>query len=90
LSINPASNNIGHQGGLVTGVLIGFTLSEQYDYRALSAGRTPDRYTRREWNDRSAFRNFVCARCGLVFLIIWFLTLILVFYFVTDVNVEQG
>ena len=54
-------------------VLIGFTLSEQYDYRALSAGRTPDRYTRREWNDRSAFRNFVCARCGLVFLIIWFL-----------------
>lgn len=28
LSINPESQNIGHQGGLVTGVLIGFTISE--------------------------------------------------------------
>lgn len=88
-SINPESQNIGHQGGLITGALIGFTLSEQYDYNALEAGRSPDRYFVREWKERSGFRNFICARCGLVFLIIWFVTLILIFYLYTDVDVEQ-
>ena len=90
ISLNWESRNIGHQGGLITGFLIGFTLTEQYDYEALSEGRTPDRYTRVEWEDRSKFRNFVCARCGLVFLIIWFVTLITLFYTWTDVEVEQG
>jgi hypothetical protein len=88
LSLNWESNNIGHQGGLITGFLIGLTLTEQYDYNALSAGRTPDRYTRQEWEDRSKFRNFVCARCGLIFLILWFVALIVLFYTYTDVDVE--
>jgi len=82
------SSNIGHQGGFITGVFVGFTITEQYDYNALEAGRTPDRYLEEEWKDRSKFRNVVCNRCGLVFLIAWFILLLTLFYVWTDVDVE--
>jgi len=92
ISLNWESNNIGHQGGLVTGFLIGLTLTEQYDYNALNAEpvRSPDRYTEREWKDRSCFRNFICARCGLIFLILWIIFLFLMFFLYTNVDVEQN
>ena len=89
LSYNWESQNIGHQGGLITGVLAGFTISEQLDYNALSAGRTPDRYPEEDWKSRGKFRNFMCNRCGLVFLLIWFIILITLFYTWTDVDIEQ-
>ena len=84
------SANIGHQGGLITGIFVGLTLSEQYDYNALSADpeRIPDRYTEEEWKDRSKCRNCFCARLGLVLLISWFTFLFCLFYLYTDVEVE--
>ena len=92
LSLNWESKNIGHQGGFITGILIGFTLSEQYDYNAVSTDppRTPDRYTDEEWKGPCCFkfRYYLCARCGLIFLIIWFVLLICLFYLYTDVDVE--
>ena len=39
------SSNIGHQGGFITGILIGLTFTEQYDYNAIKANRVPDRFT---------------------------------------------
>lgn len=69
---------------------MGLAITEQYDYNALSENRYPDRYTTEEWKDRSCFRNFACARCGLVLLLIWFIILITLFYTWTDVEVEQG
>lgn len=77
---------------MVTGFLIGLAITEQFDYNALSAEtpRTPDRYTRTEWEERSCFRNFVCARCGLIFTILWFIFLFLMFFLYTNVDVEQN
>lgn len=75
---------------MITGFFIGLTISEQYDYNALSEDRTPDRYTTEEWKNRSKFRNFVCARCGLIFLVLWFIFLITLFYCWTDVDIEQN
>jgi len=41
------SENLGHQGGYITGILVGLAISEQYDYNASSADppRAPDRFT---------------------------------------------
>mgnify|MGYP002633512626 CR=1 FL=1 len=90
LSVNWESHNIGHQGGLITGILCGLTITEQYDYNATSAGRSPDRYTEEDWKDRSCFRNVLCNRCGLIFLILWFILLFVLFYTWTDVDIEQN
>lgn len=89
LSYNWESQNIGHQGGFITGVLMGLAITEQYDYNALSENRSPDRYTDEEWKDRSWCRNCFCARCGLVLLLVWFIILITLFYAWTDVDIEQ-
>ena len=36
-------DNYGHYGGLVTGILMGFTFSENYDLEARRSKRIPDR-----------------------------------------------
>jgi len=86
------SDNLGHQGGYITGILVGFTFTEQYDYNATSAdpARTPDRFTDEDFKNQSCCRRYACARCGLVFLILWFILLITLFFAWTDVNVEQS
>lgn len=85
LNLGPHSDshvdNWGHLGGLITGILVGFTLTEFYDLQARNKERVPDRYTRREYEDKSACCNFFRYFC-LVLLILWFLALFIVFYLI--------
>lgn len=85
-------DNWGHLGGLITGIFVGFALTEKFDYDARDAGRTPDRFTDEDYKEQSSCRkSFVCNWCGCTLLVLWFLTLLIVFYAFTDTeNLEQG
>lgn len=76
---DPHVDGLGHLGGMITGGIVGFAISEQYDADAIEAERTPDRFTDEEYKARSGCCAF-CSRCGLVTLIVWFLTLFIWFY----------
>ena len=76
---DPHVDGLGHLGGMITGGIVGFAISEQYDADAIAAERTPDRFTDEEYKARSGCCSF-CSRCGLVTLIVWFLTLFIWFY----------
>jgi len=85
LNIGPHSDshvdNWGHLGGLITGTLVGFSMTEFYDLEARNKERTPDRYTRAEYEKKSAccvvFRYFC-----FVLTILWFIALFVVFYLI--------
>ena len=54
LQLDPHIDNMGHLGGFITGALVGFAISEQYDAQARAGNRAPDRYTEEEYNNKSA------------------------------------
>ena len=94
LNIGPGSDshidNFGHLGGFITGILIGLSLTENYDDNARDAGRTPDRFTEREYKEKSTCcKSCCCNWCGRIFLIIWFTCLFYYFYFIMDINFED-
>jgi membrane associated rhomboid family serine protease len=64
LNIGPGADkkidNWGHLGGLITGILAGLAITEQYDAEARNEDRIPDRFTEEEANCRSSCLN----RCG--------------------------
>ena len=67
LNIGPNSDghidNFGHLGGLITGIIAGFAISEQFDAEARSKGRTPDRFTEEEYKSRSGCCTFFNRFC---------------------------
>lgn len=75
------TDNIGHLGGFITGTFVGFAISEQYDADARAAERVPDRYTRQEYESKSACCCFFW-RFFLVITCLWFLALFLWFYLI--------
>jgi len=54
-------------------------------------GKTPQRFTEQEYRVRPACsKNFFCNFLCWWFLAAWFITLLILFYTVVDVDVEQG
>jgi len=95
LNIGPSKDEhvdgFGHIGGLCTGILLGFAIVEILDALDRNKGVAPLRFTEKEYEERMGccknwFFDFIF--CALS--IIWFIVLICVFCFVTNVNVEQG
>lgn len=88
---DPKVDNWGHLGGLITGIFAGFAIAEWFDAEARSKERVPDRFTEEEYERKSGCCKF-CAliRVGTIFLFLWLITLLVLFYTVVDVDVEQG
>ena len=88
---DPKVDNWGHLGGLITGIFAGFAIAEWYDGDARSKDRIPDRFTEEEYENKWGCCLF-CAkiRVGTILLFTWLITLLVLFYTVVDVNVEQG
>lgn len=83
-------DNFGHLGGLITGILVGMTLAEQYDREARSGDRVPDRFTPQQYSRRERFCNyFFCNYLGHLLLGLYFIAGFTVFYMYTDVDIEQ-
>lgn len=85
---DPNVDNYGHLGGLITGIFAGFAISEQYDADAKAAGRTPDRFTDEDWENRCC--SSCVDRCCQILLIVWIVGLLVIFYVFVDVDVDQG
>ena len=60
---DPRTDNFGHLGGLITGIITGFSISEQYDADAREKGRTPDRFTEEEYRRRGSWCKFFNRFC---------------------------
>jgi rhomboid protease GluP len=88
---DPKVDNWGHLGGLITGIFAGFAISEWFDAEARSKERIPDRFTEIEYENKYCCCK-VCSkiRVGTIFLFLWLFALLVLFYTVVDVNVEQG
>jgi len=85
---DPHTDNYGHLGGLITGIIAGFSLSEQYDADARSKERTPDRFTEEEYASKSACCCFFRRFCqGL--LLLWFVGLFVYFYAFMPIDYEE-
>lgn len=82
---DPRTDVVGHLGGFLTGTLVGLAISEQYDAEARAADRVPDRYTREEYEAKSACCCFF-YRFFLVVTVGWFLGLFLYFYLGIDLD----
>lgn len=85
LNLGPHSDshvdNWGHLGGLITGILVGFSLTEFYDLEARNKERPPDRFTREEYEKKSACCAFFRYFCT-VLTVLWFVALFVVFYLI--------
>ena len=82
-------DNWGHLGGLVTGIIAGFAISEALDARDRYRDKTPQRFTEQEYENRPACcKTFCCNFLCWWFLAAWFITLFVLFYTVVDVDVE--
>lgn len=80
-------DNWGHLGGCITGIFVGISLTEKFDYDARDAGRTPDRFTDEDYDEQSSCRKSCPYNwCGCTLLVLWFLTLLIVFYVFTDTD----
>lgn len=80
-------DNFGHLGGFITGFFAGFAIAELFDCRARSRNETPDRFTEEEYKDMSSCcKGTVFNFIGLILLITWFITLIVIFYGFTEVH----
>ena len=88
---DPKVDNWGHLGGLITGIFAGFAIAEWFDAEARSKDRTPDRFTEEEYENKYGCCIF-CDKIflGTIFLFLWLGGLLVLFYTVVDVNVEQG
>ena len=80
-------DNFGHLGGLATGILVGLTFAEWYDFTARRKKRIPDRFTDQEWKFRDKYcNNFFCNYIFTFLLLAYFVTFLCLFYLWTDVN----
>ena len=84
---DPHVDNWGHLGGGITGFFSGIAITEQLDYYARRAGRTPDRFSKEQYERRSTCcKTFICERAGAMLLTTWLLTLLVYFYGFVDVD----
>merc|ERR1719240_2356785 len=67
-------DNLGHLGGLIVGIIMGFAIAENDERNDRSQGFI-------DFMRRSNYKN----KCGLIFLFCYLLTFLLVFYLVIDV-----
>ena len=67
-------DNLGHLGGLIVGIIMGFAIAENDERNDRSQGFI-------DFMRRSNYKN----KCGMIFLFVYLLTFILVFYLVIDV-----
>lgn len=85
-----STDNYGHLGGLIVGILCGFVITEQFDREARASDRRPDRFSEDQWVFRDKYtNNFFCNWFCHFLLFSYFLAGLLLFYLWTDVNVEQ-
>ena len=80
---DPHVDNNGHLGGLITGIMAGVAISEQYDANAREAGRHPDRFSEEEYKRRGKWWKYLNRMCQII-LILWFVILMSYFWFVID------
>ena len=89
LNVGPFSDgnidNFGHIGGLITGIITGVAISEWLDYQARRAGRVPDRFTKEEYESKWC-DNFLTRWIGNILLIVYFVTLFVIFFVYIDVD----
>lgn len=96
LNIGPHADshvdNWGHLGGLITGIFAGHAITEALD--AIDRGKEnpiPRRFTEEEYKKRSGCcKTWVCHYIWWFILTAWIITLLVLFYTVVDVDVEQG
>ena len=91
LNIGPGSDktvdNWGHLGGLITGILAGFVIAEWFDLEASSKDRNPDRFTAEEYeNKNGCLKSIFCRFCGIFFLTLWIVGLLVIFYVYIDTD----
>ena len=85
-----STDNYGHLGGLIVGILCGFVITEQFDYEARRSDRKPDRFSTTEWEFRNKYtNNWFCNWICHFLLFSYFLGGLLLFYLWTDVNIAQ-
>jgi len=68
-------DNLGHLGGLIVGIIMGFAIAENDERRERSQGII-------DFFKRSNYKN----KCGIIFLFSYLLTFLLVFYLVIEVG----
>lgn len=80
-------DNFGHLGGFITGIFAGLAISEWFDARARSKGRTPDRFTEEGYAMApSCCKGTVVNWIGTILYVAWFIALLIWFYVFTDVD----
>lgn len=67
-------DNLGHLGGLIVGIIMGFAIAENDERRDRNQSCL-------EFIKRTNFKN----KCGLIVLTLWIVLFLLLFYLVTDV-----
>jgi len=85
---DPHTDNFGHLGGLITGIISGFAISEQYDADARDKDRAPDRFTEEQYRNRSGCCSFFNRFCQIL-LLLWFVGLFTYFYAIMDLDFED-
>lgn len=92
LNIGPGADahtdNWGHLGGLITGIITGFAISECYDGEARGKERAPDRYTEEQYKNKSSCCCFFYRFCQVLF-VLWFLGLFIYFYVFMPIDFEE-
>lgn len=93
LNIGPGKDdhvdNWGHLGGLITGIIAGFAITEALDASDRNLpNETPRRFTAEEYKKRlGCCKTWVCHYFCWFVLLAWFVTLLTVFYVVVDVDI---
>ena len=67
-------DNLGHLGGLITGIIMGFVIAENDERRDRNQSCL-------EFFQRTNFKN----KCGLIVLTVYIVLFLLIFYLVVDV-----
>ena len=82
-------DNWGHLGGLITGIIAGFAITEALDVSDRNKDMVPRRFTKEQYDKRSSCcKSWCCNYLCWWFLAGWFILLISLFYTVVDVDVE--
>jgi len=93
LNVGPGKDdhvdNWGHLGGLITGIIAGFAITEALDARDRGkSDPTPRRFTQEEYKKRlSCCKTWACHYFCWFVLFCWFVTLLTLFYAVVDVDI---